>query len=99
MSRFVKVFGTVEYAYGFDVPLQEYFFDKCDSKLATDDNEDGYIFQVASHFSLRPHPRTPRKHDYANSEIMEIVKEEENKIGEKIWAEEHWEAIGSDLPF
>lgn len=99
MSRFIRKFDTIEYAYGYDYPLQEYFFDKCDSKLATESNEDGYIFQVSSHFSLMPHPNTPKKSDYMNSEIMEIVREEEKLVGEKIWHKDHWDAIMSDLPF
>lgn len=99
MSRYTVHIGTIEYAYGFDRPLQEYFFDKCDSKLATEDNEDGYVFQISNHFSMLPHPETPDKQEYSNSEIMEIVRAEEKLVGQKIWKEEHFDAIAGDLQF
>jgi len=99
MSRYVRKFGTIEYAYGYDTPLEEYFFDKCDSKLATDHNEDGYVFQISNHFSMMPHPRTPKKQEYTNGEIMDIIKEEEKLIGQKIWHPDHLDAIAADLQF
>lgn len=98
MSRYTVHIGTVEYAYGYDVPLQEYFFDKCDSKLATEHNE-GYVFQISSCFSLMPHPDTPNKGSYSNSEIVDIIKQEEKLMGCRIWRPEHFDAIAGDLQF
>jgi hypothetical protein len=100
MSRYTVYIGTIEYAYGFDEPLQEYFFDKCDSALSTDENEGGYIFQVSNHYSMLPHPDYPvTKEHYSNGDIMTIVKDEERKMGRLIWKEEHYDALGGDLKF
>jgi len=99
MSRHTKRFGTVEYSYGYDVPLQEFFFEKCDSKLATDKNNEGYVFQISSNFSLKPHPKTPNKTKYSRGDILTIVEEEEALIGKPIMDEDDKMALATDQQF
>lgn len=99
MSRYTVKFGTVEYAYGYDRPLQDYFFEKSDSSKATDENDEGYIFQVSSSFSLLRHPDRPDKDGYSKSEILELVEQEEKIIGHKIMKDEHKNALVCNQPF
>lgn len=97
MSRYTKLIGQYEYAYGFDTPLGEYFFQKYDTRIQNQDDE--VIFSIGSRWSLTPHPNNPSKGSYSNGELMGIIKQEEDLVGEKIFDPEHWEALVSDLPF
>ncbi len=99
MSRFIRKIGTIEYSYGYDRPLQEYFFEKSDSNLITKDNDEGYIFQISSHMSFKPHPETPNKMGYNRGEILNIIEKEEKLIKQTIVLSQHKEAIAMDQQF
>jgi hypothetical protein len=93
MSRYTKKIGHLEYAWGYDRPLQEYFF-SCEDLSKGDEDDNPFIFSIASRITLKPHPDFPDKQHYSNGEILEVM----NKYP-GIVKEEHLDAIAMDLQF
>lgn len=87
------------FSYGWDAPLQEYFFEKADLKAATPENDEGYVYQISSDFSLTPHPEQPNKMNYNRQEILDLVAKEETALGQKIMDDEHKRAIAEQREF
>lgn len=99
MSRFVKIIDDKEYVWGFDIPLQEYFFQCFDASCRKKKDDEEVIFSIASRFSEKPHPNTPDKEDYSNGQILEIIQYEESQVGREIVPQEHKNSISMDLMF
>lgn len=76
--------------FGYDHPLNEYFFAK------EDDSEDsGFEFSVASHMTLIPHPDYPNKLNWSNGDLLELIDKELGKEAPDILTS----SIALDLPF
>lgn len=99
MSRYSKIVGPLGYAWGYDHPLSEYFFQCFDNTAPSDDENDGTVFSISSRVTLVPHPDTPSKYSYSNSEIMEVMLKEAQNQKQEIVPKEHLDMIASDLPF
>lgn len=69
MSQFRIRKGESLYLYGYDNPLQEFFFIKFDK-------EGEVVFSIANHMTSEPHEDFPNKFNFSNGEILEIVNEE-----------------------
>lgn len=69
MSRYTIKSGSRTYAYGYDRPLGEYFFQGYDE-------EGDIIFSVSSYTTMIPHEKYPKKLHYSNGELIDLVKEE-----------------------
>lgn len=82
--------------WGYDYPLCEYFFAVYfnEEEMKTRDEDNDIYFNISSHTTLTPHPDKPKQMDYANSEILELMKPYHNEI-----PKEHRDAIAMDLPF
>jgi hypothetical protein len=83
-------------AYGYDRPLQEYFISEYYSKeeMLNKDADSDCVYCISSHTTLVPHPNSPEKMQYANSELLEILE----SYGDAI-PEQHIVALTLDLPF
>ena len=99
MSRYSKYATDPEtgksyaqYVWGFDPPLTEYFIHCLRPPSHEDYDIDELEWGISSYFTLKPHPRFPQKMQYANFEIMDIMKE----IGADA---DHIAMVGADLPF
>jgi hypothetical protein len=94
MSRYTKVIPEkgIEIAWGYDRPLASYFIEEF--KLDTPEDEEEVVFSISSIMSTDPHPRTPNKFNYSNSEILTIMKEYEEYI-----PEDHLHAVALDIPY
>lgn len=94
MSRHTHVLikGSKRYEVvcGFDRPLHEYFIQVWDIENPSDD--DTPVFSVASYNTMKPHPDTPEKVRYSNSEILSLMEE---------WgcSFDYRRAVAMDLPF
>lgn len=94
MSRYIKRIDNLEYAWGYDRPLQEYFF-SCEDLSANDEAENnGFIFSIGSHITLVPHPDYPEKQHYSNGEMLEMMEKYPGIV-----KKEHLDAIVGDLQF
>jgi hypothetical protein len=92
-------------AWGFDRPLQEYFFQEYMAEEKVADHQEskckkkgcacgcGIIFSVSSVNTLMPHPKYPDRMKWSNNEILELMR----KYPEIPRA--HRQAIAADLPF
>jgi len=92
-------------AWGFDRPLQEYFFQEYMAEEKVADHQEskckkkgcacgcGIIFSVSSVNTLMPHPKYPDRMKWSNNEILELMR----KYPEIPRA--HKQAIAADLPF
>lgn len=92
MSQYRTIINDKMYMYGYDRPLQEYFF-ACFNTKAGDDDE-GVLFSISSHCTLAPHPDYPGKLNWSNGELIDIVKKE---MGDNA-PEEFLNAMALDLP-
>lgn len=90
MSRYTKQVDNLLFAWGYDEPLQEYFFSCEDLNL----EEDELIFSIANHITIKPHPSFPDHYNYSNSEILEVME-----MYDDVVPEEHRMAIVNDLKF
>lgn len=104
MSRYnktVKKDGkTVHYAWGYDAPCQEYFF-QCfkDEEDLSDDEESDVIFSISSVHTLTPHPDHPGKMKWSNGQIIELMQKYTDEKGECVVPMDHRTHIALDLPF
>jgi hypothetical protein len=95
MSRYSAELSNGRYiAWGYDRPLSEYFLIEYKSPEEIENEDDDMVFNISSHSTIIPHPETPKQLDYANSEILELMKGYGNAI-----PEEHKIAVSFDLPF
>lgn len=92
MSRYTHIKSNIEYAWGYDEPMQEYFIQAED--LLAKDEDNSTLWWIGSHTTVVPHPSYPTKMSWTNSEIIALVKTQQVPI-----PEEHVEAIAADLPF
>lgn len=101
MSRYQKTSTlngkAVQFAWGYDSPLQEYFFQCFKEDYSDDENE--VIFSISSVFTLDPHPDFPNKERWSNGELIELMERYKDESGECIIPEKHLQAIALDLPF
>lgn len=97
MSRFTKIVNNREYVWGFDVVLQEYFFQCFDQSIKN--KNDDVVFSISSYFSEKPHHLTPNKEAYTRGQILTIIVYEENEQGVMIVPIEHKDAIAMDSLF
>lgn len=81
-----------EVACGYDKPLQEYFLQVYDLNHPRLDDEDGLVFSISSHSTLKCHPKHPGKRHWTNAEILELMREWECD-------KEHQDRVALDLPF
>jgi hypothetical protein len=91
MSRYTASFDQFTIAWGYDRPLQEYFFHMEDATLDNDD--DGLVYAISNRFPLKADPNNP-KPNYSNSDILEKMLEFKAYI-----PPEHISALRNDLPF
>ena len=91
MSRYHKVVGASEYAWGYDPPLQEYFLQKFK------DNE--IVFSIGSNNTIACHPDYPNKLHWSNSEIVDVIEAIHKEEGWRIIPRQHVAAIVLDIPF
>lgn len=92
--RHTKTVGKYKYAWGYDVPLEEYFFEKYDLESEGRNKIEKCVFAIGSHTTLVPHPDYPQRTRFSNSLILEIMTKEDINI-----PEDHLNKIAVDLPF
>lgn len=90
MSRYSKRIENRAYAFGYDRPLQEFFFQRSDV-----DSVDEVLFSISSHTTLEEHPNHLDKIHWSNSEIADLVVEEMGTEAPK----EFLTALALDIPF
>jgi hypothetical protein len=86
MSRYQTEDG--QYAWGYDEPLQEYFYQKFD--LTSEEEE--WIFSIGTGICEKQHPDYPEKLHWSRGELLELM----DKDG--IVPEYHRKLIALDLP-
>ena len=93
MSRYKKIVGNLEYVWGFDPPLQEYFF-SCEDINGDEDGEELYLFHIGSKVTLIEHVDYPRKRYFTNGEMLEVMNKYPGIVPKK-----HLDAIALDIQF
>jgi hypothetical protein len=101
MSRYsLKLPNGRSIAWGFDRPLQEYFFQEYLSEKEQKDLPDEgatitdpLVFSISSANTLIPHPKYPDKRKWGNLDFLELMKDYPDI------PTEHKKAIAFDLPF
>jgi hypothetical protein len=101
VSRFqAKLDNGRTIAWGYDNQLAEYFMQEYYSeeelnKMTKKELErtDEVVFSVSSHTTLTPHPKYPKKMDWSNNDLLQLMRKypEIPRI--------HKQAIAADLPF
>lgn len=94
MSRYTKQTDQYTYAWGFDEPLSEYFFQKFNNYPdPLDEDAEDVVFSISSYSTTVPHPDYPNKITYTNSEILDIMEQE------GVVPQHHLDQIVLDLTF
>ena len=88
MSRYEKFEDDFGYSWGYDRPLQEYFYQKFVEKA-----DDGieFVFSIGTGIVEVPHPDYPKKKRFNRGELLTIME------NEGIVPEEHLKLIALDL--
>jgi hypothetical protein len=94
MSQFRLKINRSEYMYGYDRPLQSFFFSKLDLDSEDEDNDSCFSVASSEYMTIKPHPKYPDKMSYSNGEMMELVNEE---MGENA-PDNFMLALAMDLP-
>jgi hypothetical protein len=96
MSRFTcRLNNGNIIAFGFDRPLQEYFFSEYD-------NQEELLFSIMTYNTTDPHPNHPDKLTYSNGELLEVMQEYLAEIVGEFGMDQLAHAIGAitfDLPY
>lgn len=97
MSRYTKetADGKVILVWGYDRPMSEYFFQAFLKEVKED--EDDVIFSISSYHTLNPHPKHPKKMQWSNTEILQLMEKE--YVGVDAIPTAHRNALAVDLPF
>ena len=90
MSRYSKRIENRVYAFGYDRPLQEYFFQRSNV-----DRVDDVVFSISSHATIQEHPEHLDRLDWSNSQIADLVVKEMGPEAPK----EFLTALALDIPF
>lgn len=88
MSRYEKYEDGFGYAWGYDNPLQEYYYQKFIEKA--DDGVD-FIFSIGTGIIEVPHPDYPDKIRFNRGELLEVME------NDGVVPEEHLEKLALDL--
>ena len=99
MSRYYKIVGVFEYAWGYDDPLQEYFVQKFNLDPDLTDDEDDVVYSIGSHCTTKPHYDFPDKEHWSNDDIIELMERINKEASEPIIPINHIQAVAMDLPF
>lgn len=94
MSRYTKKQGNNLFVYGFDRGPGEYFFACYDISQGEFTRPENCRFNVASGFSLKPHPAQPKLTSYSNTEMVELMNGYPGVVDSQ-----HLNAIALDIPF
>jgi hypothetical protein len=97
MSRYSHNTTSYSWSWGFDEPLNEFFFQKFDN-FPQDENED-VIFSVSNRFTTKEHPDFPDKRDWSNLELVKLMEMEMVMSEDDFIPAEHLGLIRSDKPF
>lgn len=98
MSRYSIIHSsTITYAYGYDIPLNEFFFQKFDSSIDEDEDDDT-VFSISNKFTTKPHPDYPNKTEYSNNEIVKVIQKE-MELEELLFDIDHLRNIKNNIPF
>lgn len=99
MSRYTERIKSIEFAWGFDENLMEFFFQKFDDRISGDeeDNPENMIFSIGTRFVVRNHPKF-KIEDYSHKDILKVMKYEMEKHGFEI-PTRHIESLSKNEPF
>lgn len=86
MSRYQTHDG--EYAWGYDHPLQEYFYQKFDLTS----KEDEWIFSISTGICEKQHPEYPDKLHWSRGDLLTLMEKD------GVVPKHHLHKIALDLP-
>lgn len=93
MSQYRVKVKNIEYQYGYDEQLQEYFLGAFD--LTKNEDEDDCIYGIGNYFNtIKPHPEYPGKIAWSNGELLAFISKYKYPISPG-----HLEKLAMDLPF